>query len=57
MRNGWNCDSASFGPGRRDTFLMEAARRGLSLTVTHLLEMGANADYNTQGQRDRKSVV
>ena len=46
-RNGWNCNSASFGVGHRDTLLMEMARRGLSLTVTRLLEMGADADYNT----------
>ncbi|RRD66237.1 ankyrin repeat domain-containing protein [Fretibacterium sp. OH1220_COT-178] len=52
VRNGWNCDSASFGLARRDTFLMEMARRGLSRTVTRLLEMGADADYNTQGYGD-----
>jgi len=56
-RNGWNCDSASFGPGRRDTFLMEVARRGLPLTVTRLLEMGANADYNTQGYGDSTALM
>ena len=31
---------------------MEMARRGLSRTVTRLLEMGADADYNTQGYGD-----
>lgn len=56
-RNGWNCDSASFGPGRRDTFLMEMARRGLVQTVTRLLEMGANADYNTQGYGDSTALM
>ena len=57
MRHGWNCDSASFGPGRRDTFLMEMARRGLSMTVVRLLEMGANADYNTQGYGDSTALM
>ena len=56
-RNGWNCDSASFGPGRRDTFLMEVARRGLPLTVTRLLEMGANTDYNTRGYGDSTALM
>lgn len=57
IRNGWNCDSASFGVTRRDTFLMEMARRGLSLTVARLLEMGANADYNTQGYGDSTALM
>ena len=56
-RNGWNCNSASFGVGRRDTLLMEMARRGLSLTVTRLLEMGADADYNTQGYGDSTALM
>ena len=56
-RNGWNCDSASFGAGRRDTLLMEMARRGLPLTVTRLLEMGANADYNTRGYGDSTALM
>ena len=57
IRHGWNCDSASFGLGRRDTFLMEMARRGLSLTVSRLLEEGANVDYNTQGYGDSTALM
>jgi hypothetical protein len=49
IRNGWNCNAASFGEGHRDTFLMEMARGGFSQSVTRLLEMGAEADYNSQG--------
>jgi hypothetical protein len=49
IRNGWNCNSASFGEGHRDTFLMEMARCGYSKSVTRLLEMGAEADHNSQG--------
>ena len=49
IRNGWNCNAASFGEMRRDTFLMEMVRRGFAKTVTRLLEMGAEADYNNHG--------
>jgi hypothetical protein len=49
IRTGWNCNAASFGEGYRDTLLMEAARRGLFQTVTRLLDLGADADYNNQG--------
>jgi hypothetical protein len=49
VRNGWNCNSASFGESRRETFLMEVAARGFSKTVSRLLEMGAEANYNCQG--------
>jgi hypothetical protein len=48
-RNGWNCNSASFGGARGETFLMETAARGFSKTVSRLLEMGAEANYNCQG--------
>jgi hypothetical protein len=49
IRYGWNCNATSFGEGRRDTFLMEMGRRGYSKSVTCLLEMGAEADHNSQG--------
>jgi hypothetical protein len=49
IRNGWNCNTVSFGEGRRDTFLMELGRRGYAKSVTRLLELGAEADYNSQG--------
>jgi hypothetical protein len=49
VQSGWNCNMASFGDGRRDSFLMEAASRGLSGTVSRLLEMGADADCNSHG--------
>ncbi|MDR3264960.1 MAG: hypothetical protein LBT15_03015 [Synergistaceae bacterium] len=49
VKNGWNCNSAAFGEGRRDTFLMEMARCGYPKSVTRLLEMGAEADHNSQG--------
>ena len=48
-QKGWNCDTASFGESRRDTLLMEIARRGFSKSVARLLDMGAEANYNTQG--------
>jgi hypothetical protein len=48
-RGGWRCDMPAFGPGRRDTLLMEMAQRGFSKSVTRLLELGAEADYNSQG--------
>ncbi len=49
ISNGWNCNSAAFGSARRDTFLMEMARRGLIQAVSRLLDMGADADYNNHG--------
>ena len=49
VKQGWNCDMASFGEGHRDTLLMEMARRGFPKSVTRLLDMGAEADHNTQG--------
>ena len=49
IRNGWNCNFASFGESRRETFLMEASAYGFTKTVTRLLEMGAEANYNCQG--------
>ena len=49
VQNGWNCNAASFGEGHRDTFLMEMSRCGFIKSVTRLLEMGADADYNHQG--------
>jgi len=49
VRNGWNCNSASFGETHRDTILMEIAKRGYERTITRLLELGAEADYNNQG--------
>lgn len=49
IHNGWNCNAASFGEGHRDTFLMEMARHGYLKSVTRLLEMGAEADHNSQG--------
>jgi hypothetical protein len=49
VRYGWNLNMASFGDGHRDTFLMEAASRGFSGAVSRLLEMGADADYNSYG--------
>ena len=49
VRNGWNCNAASFGEGRRDIILMEMARRGFSRSITRLLELGADADHNSQG--------
>jgi hypothetical protein len=48
-RRGWRCDVPAFGEGRRDTLLMEIARHGFSRSVTRLLELGAEADYNSQG--------
>lgn len=56
-RNGWKCDSASFGTGRRDTFLMEMARRGFAQTVDCLLSIGADADYNTRGYGDSTALM
>jgi hypothetical protein len=47
--NGWNCNAASFGEGHRDTFLMEMARRGFGRSVSRLLELGSEADHNSQG--------
>jgi hypothetical protein len=49
VRNGWNCNAASFGDGRRDTLLMEIAKRGFSRSITRLLELGSDADHNSQG--------
>lgn len=49
IHNGWNCNAASFGEGHRDTFLMEMARFGYAKSVTRMLEMGAEADHNSQG--------
>ena len=49
IRNGWNCNAASFGEGHRDTLLMEVTGCGYSKCVTRLLELGAEADYNSQG--------
>lgn len=49
VRNGWNCNLPSFGMSRRDTFLMESARRGFSQAVDFLLGIGADADYNSRG--------
>jgi hypothetical protein len=49
IRNGWNCDAPSFGEGHRDTLLMEMARRGFAQAAARLLELGADADYNSQG--------
>ena len=49
VRNGWNSNAPSFGEGRRDTFLMEMVRGGFTLSVTRLLELGTEADYNNQG--------
>jgi hypothetical protein len=49
VQNGWNLNAPAFGDGRRDSFLMEAASRGFSSTVSRLLEMGADADYNSYG--------
>lgn len=57
IQNGWNCNAASFGPGRRDTFLMEMARRGLAQTVNRLLEMGAEPDFNSQGYGDSTALM
>ncbi|GHV33800.1 hypothetical protein FACS1894187_03080 [Synergistales bacterium] len=48
-RNGWNCNAASFGESRRDTFLMVMAECGYAKTVTRLLDIGAEADFNSQG--------
>ena len=49
IRNGWNCNAASFGESHRDTMLMEMAKRGFPQSITKLLELGADADYNNQG--------
>jgi len=49
VKNGWNCNAASFGEGHRDTLIMEMARRGFAQSITKLLELGADADYNNQG--------
>ena len=49
IRNGWNCNAASFGEGHRDSILMEVARCGFARSITRLLELGADADYNNQG--------
>jgi hypothetical protein len=49
VRGGWHCDVPAFGEGRRDTLLMEMARRGFSRSITRLLELGAEADHNSQG--------
>ena len=57
VRNGWNCNSASFGVSRRDTFLMEMVRRGFSQTVDCLLAIGADADYNTRSYGDSTALM
>jgi hypothetical protein len=49
VRGGWRCDMPAFGEGRRSTLLMEMAQLGFSRSVTRLLELGAEADYNSQG--------
>ena len=49
IRRGWRCDVPAFGKGHRDTLLMEMARHGFSRSITRLLELGAEADYNSQG--------
>lgn len=49
IRNGWNCNAASLGEGHRDTLLMEMGRRGFARSITRLLELGADADYNNRG--------
>jgi hypothetical protein len=49
VNNGWNCNFASFGDSRRETFLMAASAHGFPKTVSRLLEMGAEANYNCQG--------
>jgi hypothetical protein len=49
IRGGWNCNFASFGESRRESFLMEMSARGFTKTVTRLLEAGAEANYNCQG--------
>ena len=56
-RNGWNCNAAAFGPGRRDTFLMEMARRGLSKAMDMLLGLGADANYTTHGYGDSTPLM
>ena len=49
IRGGWQCNVSGFGEGRRNTLLMEVTRRGFSRSVSRLLELGAEADYNNQG--------
>ncbi|MDR1650142.1 MAG: hypothetical protein LBR71_07760 [Synergistaceae bacterium] len=49
IQNGWNCNFACFGDSHRETFLMEMSSRGYSKTLSRLLDMGAEANYNSQG--------
>jgi len=56
-RNGWNCNTASFGEGLRDTLLMEMARRGFARSISRLLELGADADYNSHGNGASTSLM
>ncbi|GHS95889.1 hypothetical protein AGMMS50276_13190 [Synergistales bacterium] len=46
IQNGWNCNAASFGDSRRDTFLMVMADCGYAKSVARMLDLGADADFN-----------